>query len=315
MTSTSGPVLLLLEGAARESSRPFKMTAWNPLELPIHPLDLGVTRGDGVFESVGVIDGRPMELHAHLERLERSAEMLDLQALHIGAIGDGVVAAIRQHDPVPELLVKIFVTRGREHEFDPTVWIYGMEGPDYSSDRSNGIDVVTLNRGYPRNIAQVAPWLLQGAKTLSYAVNRAALREAARRGADDAVFLSSDGYVLEGPASTLIIRDSTGYRTPPADDGVLPGTTQARIFAGLEAAGYRTLTGPIEEKELRSAEAAWLVSSGRMCVPIRALDGCGMEIDHQATQQMMAILVRPSHSDGQDRPTGPSSPRASLHGW
>ena len=49
------------------------------------------------------------------------------------------------------------------------------------------------------------PWLLAGAKTLSYAVNMAALRHAERHGAGDVIFVSSDGYVLEGPRSTVVI--------------------------------------------------------------------------------------------------------------
>ncbi len=53
-----------------------------------------------------------------------------------------------------------------------------------------------LDRGYRHDAERTSPWLLAGAKTLSYAVNRAMLREAARRGADDAIFVSSDGYVL-----------------------------------------------------------------------------------------------------------------------
>lgn len=284
------PVLVFLEGVGTDSSQPARISPANPGLLPLHPLDLGITRGDGIFESISVIDGHALELEAHMIRLMRSAEMLDLPTLRPEVIADGIDMAVARHTPVPEILVKVFVTRGLEHCPEPTAWVYATEGPDYSQARSNGIAVITLNRGYPRNITATAPWLLQGAKTLSYAVNRSALREAARRDAQDAIFLSSDGYVLEGPASTVILRDATGYRSPAADDGVLPGTTQARIFAELNAAGASARTGSVREEELRDAQAIWLVSSGRMVVPVNRLDGVPREVDHAVTNQMMASL-------------------------
>ena len=40
--------------------------------------DLGLARGDGVFESVAVVGGRTPHLDAHLARLTRSAELLGL---------------------------------------------------------------------------------------------------------------------------------------------------------------------------------------------------------------------------------------------
>ena len=64
---------------------------------------------------------------------------------------------------------------------------------------------MTLARGLPADGVADMPWLLAGAKTLSYAVNMAALRHAERHGAGDVIFVSSDGHVLEGPRSTVVI--------------------------------------------------------------------------------------------------------------
>ena len=66
--------------------------------------------------------------------------------------------------------------------------------------RRDGVAAMTLDRGLPATGTDAMPWLLAGAKTLSYAVNMAALRHAAGAGADDVVFVSSDGYILEGRA-------------------------------------------------------------------------------------------------------------------
>ena len=63
---------------------------------------------------------------------------------------------------------------------------------------------MTLDRGLPAEGAGDMPWLLAGAKTPSYAVNMAALRHAERLGAGDVIFVSSEGYLLEGPRSTVV---------------------------------------------------------------------------------------------------------------
>ena len=132
------------------------------------------------------------------------------------------------------------MTRGVEGTGTPTGWVYVDTGEDFTAARQ-GIRVVSLDRGYRHDVAETSPWLLQGAKTLSYATNRAALREAARRGADDVIFVSSDGYALEGPTSNVIVRNGDRVRTPQTDQGILAGTTQASVFEFFEARGIRDL--------------------------------------------------------------------------
>jgi 4-amino-4-deoxychorismate lyase len=168
--------------------------------------------------------------------------------------------------------------------------VYAAPSADQSAARTTGLRVVLLDRGYRRDAGATSPWLLTGAKTLSYAVSRAALREAARRGADDVVFVSSDGWLLEGPTSSLIILSGGVLRTPRSGDGILDGTTQGDIFAWAAHRGMRTETVPLLPDHLRGADAAWLVSSGRRAAPIRSVDGVETHIDTPMTLAINEFL-------------------------
>jgi 4-amino-4-deoxychorismate lyase len=256
--------------------------------------DLGVTRGDGIFESVGIVDGRPQALEPHLRRLAKSARLLDLPAPDLDVWRSAILEAVSlvgADAEGAELLAKVILTRGIEGGDAPTGWVHVFDSGSYNAERDNGIAVVTLDRGYRSDVAETSPWLLQGAKTLSYAVNKAALREAARRGADDVIFTSTDGIVLEGPNSTVIALIDGVYVTTPSDLGVLEGTTQAAFFADVESRGAATAYRAITVDELRSADALWLASSGRQIAPIVTLDAVPVAQDPARTVPELAHLL------------------------
>ena len=221
-------VLALLDG-----------TPLDPTAALLRVDDLGVMRGDGIFETILVVDGKPRELGPHLDRLARSAAMMDLPEPDRAGWERACQAVLENWTGSPEHVLKLVMTRGVEGgDGTPTTFALGMEiAPTVLRQRAEGISVVTLDRGFGPDVAERAPWLLLGAKSLSYAVNMAAVREAARRGAADVIFLASDGSVLEGPTSTVVAVHDGVLRTPPATLGILPGTTQYALFRGAERAG------------------------------------------------------------------------------
>ncbi|WP_348788342.1 aminodeoxychorismate lyase [Leifsonia sp. NPDC080035] len=260
--------------------------------------DLGITRGDGVFETIAVIDGHPQALGPHLMRLAHSAVLLDLPepAEHVWheAVLAGIADYRTRNGGGSELYAKLIYTRGVEGTGRPSGWIFVDEGEDFRTQRL-GIRVVTLDRGLRHDVAETAPWLLAGAKTLSYAVNRAAQREAVRRGADDVLFLSSDGFALEGPTSNVIVLSGGMVSTPQTDQGILAGTTQASVFEFFEAKGLRTEYRRITAEELTTADALWLVSSVRMAAPITDLDGRAYRVDADLTAELNRFLLSRTH--------------------
>jgi len=262
-----------------------------PLEEHVQVQDLGVIRGDGVFETITVVDGRPQALEAHLARFVRSAAMLDLPEPDLDAWRRAVEAACAELDPVREAAVKTVMTRGVEGTDRPTGWVYASPSADQTPARTEGISVVTLDRGYRHDVERTSPWLLQGAKTLSYAVNMAALREAVRRGADDALFVSTDGYVLEGTRANLVMAVEGRFVTPRTDIGILAGTTQADVFRFAEQEGIPTSYELVTRQDLRAADALWLVSSVRQAAPIRSVDGTPQAMDLGLTERMNDFLL------------------------
>jgi 4-amino-4-deoxychorismate lyase len=266
-------------------------SAADPAAPQVSVLDLGATRGDGIFETISVGYGRAQALEHHLRRFARSAETLALPAPDLDAWRAALLATIEALEPADEAFLKAVMTRGIEGSGIPTGWVYGAHSPDYRAVRAAGVRVVLLDRGYRHDIETTSPWLLAGAKTLSYAVNRAVAREAARRDADDVIFVSSDGILLEGPSSTLVFRSGDALLTPGTGLGILDGTTQANVFRYAESLGMRTGYELSTAEALRTADAAWLVSSVRLAVPIRVLDGEPFPVDTELTAAINEYLT------------------------
>ncbi|WP_343900342.1 aminodeoxychorismate lyase [Arthrobacter rhombi] len=260
--------------------------------------DQGVVRGDGVFESMLYTGGTVRKLDAHLARLRSSAASCDLplpeEAAWRGAI-ETAVAEYGEPDDADEAVVKLVLTRGPEGQPHGAAWVTVSPAPAIGRrQREEGIAVVLLDRGYDSALADRAPWLLMGAKTLSYAVNMAALRHAHSVGADDVIFTSSDGRVLEGPTSTVLLathRDGVKRLvTPRLETGILPGTTQGAIFAAAREAGWSLGYGPLEPHHLLEADAVWLVSSIRLLAPVTSIDGTAIGRDRGLHDELSAMV-------------------------
>ncbi|WP_432491212.1 aminotransferase class IV [Kineococcus auxinigenes] len=249
-----------------------------PWDAPVAAADdAGAARGDGVFETVLVLGGPPVRvvhLDAHLDRFARSALALDLPAPERPAWEE---LAARLTGEVPagaEAVLRLTLTRGAPGS-GPTGFATLRPVPAaVLRARAEGVRAVSLTRGTPARAHAAAPWLLGGAKVLSYALHTAALREAARRGADDALLTSAEGLVLEGATSSVVWATGGRLLTAPVDGtGVLPGTTQRAVFAAAAAAGVPTGAELVPPRLLRAAGAVWLTSSVRGVVEVTHLDG------------------------------------------
>ncbi|WP_156670037.1 MULTISPECIES: aminodeoxychorismate lyase [unclassified Mycobacterium] len=255
--------------------------AIHPPDAPLlHADDLAAVRGDGVFETLLVRDGRPCLVESHLQRLTQSARLMDLPEPDLPSWRAAIDAASSEWvaATADEGAMRLIYTRGRESGTAPTTYVMVNAVPErVTAVRREGLAAVMLDRGLPAAGADAMPWLLAGAKTLSYAVNMAALRHAARQGAGDVIFVSSDGYILEGPRSTVVIATGSGgdlcLLTPPPWYPILRGTTQQALFEVARAKGYDCDYRSLRPADLHAAQGIWLVSSMTLAARVHTLDG------------------------------------------
>ncbi|MBO1768564.1 aminotransferase class IV [Agrococcus sp. TF02-05] len=265
----TAPLLALLDGSLADVAQPL-----------IRADDLGVVRGDGVFDAAlarrgadgaGVVRDRD----AHLDRLARSAAILQLPEPDRAGFGRAVDALLAawDFDAQPEAVIRLVLTRGPESGGDPTA--FALMAPISAGvlrERAEGVSITLLGRGHDGDEVASMPWLLPGAKSLSYSINMAAKRHAAQRGFDDVVFVSPAGQLLEGPTSTLVV-DRGGRLLTPPQDGILASLTLERLMREAPVAGVEVAFEPLGPADLLGSDGAWLLSSGRLVAAVTSVDG------------------------------------------
>jgi 4-amino-4-deoxychorismate lyase len=224
--------------------------------------------------------------------MARSAARMELALPPADALRELVDEAVAAWPAQVEGALRLVCTRGPEPGGDPSVFVNVFAVPDANvRARRDGVNVVTATLGFPARLRPDAPWLLGGAKTLSYAVNMASLRWAKSTGADDVLWVSSDGYALEAPTSTLVWLDGETLRTVPAEEtGILAGTTAAYLLGHVGDLGLGTGEGLITPAGLANTGGAWLTSSVRGLAAVRTLDGVALPHDPGLTGRLREIL-------------------------
>jgi branched-chain amino acid aminotransferase len=250
-----------------------------PADAPhLSALDRGFTLADGVFETMRVYGGRTFRLDAHIRRLRDATSALgiplrsDIGDLVTGAIAEAVAAGMR------EASVRVTVSRGigtpgvaPPSSPEPTIVVAVSTPPAFSPDiYTNGLTVHVAS-GRRNERAMTA-----GLKTIAYTESVIALAEARAAGADDALFLDTEGHVSEGTSSNVFIAAAGGTKvlvTPPLSCGALPGITRAAVMELATNLGIAAEVRPIQRDELVTSPEAFLTSSLRAIAPVVRVDG------------------------------------------
>jgi 4-amino-4-deoxychorismate lyase len=237
--------------------------------------DEAVLRGRAAFETLRVYAGRPFRLAEHLERLARSADVLELEAPDASGLEGLVADALAGLGGVDAVLRLVWTPGAGDGR--PTGFALVTPLPDgLDAMRAEGIALATLQLAIGTTARRASPWLLAGVKSTSYAVNMAAQHEARKRGADDALFLSLEGTALECPTSNVWFVEGGVLHTPALDLGILAGVTRDTLLAAAAQAGMAVEEGAYPRDRVAAAAEAFTSSSVREVMPVVRMDGAAV---------------------------------------
>jgi branched-chain amino acid aminotransferase len=243
----------------------------------VSALDRGLTLADGLFETMRAYDGVPFRLDAHLARIAAGAATLEIplpprmRDTVLAAVGDASATGGRDQGvrltvtrgpgaagaapPTPAATPTVIVAVGPLPHFPPSLYSAGLTAHVASGRRNERA-------------------MTAGLKTLAYTDSVAALIEARRADADDALFLDTEGHCSEAASSNLFAVAAGGtLLTPPLSCGALPGITRAAVIELAGARGVRVDERAFGLAELLDAREAFLTSSLREIAPLVRVDG------------------------------------------
>jgi branched-chain amino acid aminotransferase len=229
----------------------------------------GLLLGDGLFETILVLNRTPLWGNMHFLRLEAAAQELGLGFDRDGL--DDAVAGILKDSPASHQVLRVTLTRG-------------SAARGLAADGANPSLLLTLDPFDPAlmfkpvtlartTIRRSTSSIASRHKTLSYIDNIAAAREAAARGAEDALMLNTRGGVACTSIANIFLISGSTLITPARDQAILTGIMRQALIHAAPRLGLSVEERAVKPAELKKADAVFLTNSLRFIRPVSSLDG------------------------------------------
>jgi branched-subunit amino acid aminotransferase/4-amino-4-deoxychorismate lyase len=241
---------------------------FEPQQATVSVLDAGFVLGDGLFESLRVHDGVPYLLERHLLRLLSAADELEFEDMPAAAALAESVGETVSRAGLRDAYLRLTVTRGSgvvglsAPSTPPTVVIAVLPAPAGARVRKD-IEVTLLEQysESPR-IAKSTSW--------QHAVR--ARRQVVKGGADEGLYVSPGGHLLEGVTSNVFVFDGEQLLTPPICD-CLPGITRGRLLELARADGLAVSERALDRGTLMRAALAFVTNAVQGLRKVRSVSG------------------------------------------
>lgn len=246
-------------------------------EARICVLDHGLLYGDGVFEGIRVYNGKIFKEAEHIQRLFDSAKACRLQIPMTAAqLGEAMREALAANNITGDGYIRLVVTRGvgslgiSIHKTAcPTVFIIADTIALYPAEvyeRGLHCIVSSIARNHPNTTSPRV-------KSLNYLNNVMAKADAMEVGADEAIMLTTDGYVCECTGDNIFVVRDQSLLTPPPSMGILEGVTRRLVMELAKNRGIDVREEVLLRHDLYVAQECFATGTAAEIVPITQIDG------------------------------------------
>jgi len=249
-------------------------------EAVVSVFDHGFLYGDGIYETMRAYDGTVFMLDRHLERLSRSASLIQLDLPHLQMIR-GAVCETLQANGLKNAYVRVTISRGKGPAgLDPalcprpTLVVIAEEFRQYPARLyAEGVRLVIAKTR--RNLAQA---LDPKIKSLNFLNNILAKIEAKERNAYEAIMLNANGFIAEGTVSNIFFVRAGILRTPSVDVGVLDGITRELVISLAQKNGIPVEEGRYLPEDICSASEVFFTNTTSEIMPVAQIEDIRYEI-------------------------------------
>jgi len=248
-------------------------------EAVIPVLDHGFLYGEGVYEVMRTYQRKPFLYGAHIDRMRRSAGMINLTVPFTDA---ELLARIEETAAVfyesqgaagaaAEMYIRVLLTRGvGQMTYDPAACPVPslviiikpqVDPPAHAYEKGVKVILVPVVRNHPFSINPLI-------KSNNLLNNALASQFAARQGGFEAIMRNYRSEISECSQSNLFVVKNGEVLTPPIEAGLLAGITRAFVFDVGTACGLTVRETTLHDADLFGADELFLTSTTREIVPI-----------------------------------------------
>ena len=252
--------------------------------LPV--TDAGFARGDGAFETIGVWDGVPFAVEAHLARLAASLEAIGLPPAPLDLLREEAAAlcdGLRD-----DAMLRIYLTASGTR----------LLTLDHQPVRPGAVELVPQPAPWIRPVGEYGP---AGAKTMSYMPNMAAVRAARQAGGDDALLVSAEGFILEGPTFAVCWRYGERLHAPDVGLGIVDSISRRVVLELARERGVEVVEGRWRLDDLAGASEVLISSSVRDVLPVRRVGDLRFPDEPNGLREALSEALDAARRSGQPR--------------
>lgn len=246
---------------------------FKPENTPVLQASDRALRGDGVFDTMLAIDGKPAHAGRHLKRLIDHAKRISIEIEPSG---------IELETIIDSLIKQNALTDGK-HAINTTI-TRGPSGRGLAISDTSATQIIIRTSAVPDNPPEVRTIIaknvkrneqspLANIKSLNYGDNILAMIEARALNANDAIMLNTKGKVACSTTGNIFVIEGGDLYTPPIEDGAMQGVTRALL---MEKYGAKEET--LEEDDIKNAEGLFISNAIRGLQPVHNLNGLQLEM-------------------------------------